>query len=95
MTNRRDWYRAQCALFSARLGEWLEENPGRMTRSRKTILEAEKELGRNFRNDEEAYQSLIAIEEVIWSGSPKAGRVIFKSMRPSESFNKWLRDTAI
>ena len=91
---RQDWYRRQCSLFSVRLGEWLEANPGRMTKARKAIVETEQELGRNFKNDEEAFQALLAVDEVIWSGPPKAGRVIFKSMRPSESFNKWLRDTA-
>ena len=90
MTDRQDWYRKQCALFSVRLGEWLDANPGRMTKARKTILEAEKELSRNFRNDEQAYQALLAVEEVAWSAPAKAGKVIVKAMRPSESYNEFL-----
>ena len=90
MTNRQDWYRRQCALFSVRLGEWLEANPGRMTTSRKVILEAENRLSRRFSNDEEAYHALIEIDEVIWSAPEKAGRVILKAMRPSESYAKFL-----
>ena len=90
MTNRQDWYRMQCALFNVRLGEWLEANPGRMTKARKVIVEAERELGRRFSNDEAAYQALLAIDEVIWSAPEKAGRVILRAMRPSESYNKFL-----
>ena len=87
---KQDCYRKQCALFSVRLGEWLDANPGRMTKARKTILEAEQELSRNFRNDEEAYQALLAVEEVAWSAPASAGRVIVKAMRPSESYNEFL-----
>jgi len=89
MVNQK-WYRAQCALFSVRLGEWLESNPGRLTKARRIIIEAEKELGRNYKNEEEAYQSLLAVEEVAWCAPPKAGKVIVKAMRPSESYNEFL-----
>jgi len=92
--NRQDWYRKQCALFSVRLGEWLDANPGRMTKARRIIIDAQRELGRNFKNDEQGYQALLAIDELIFSSPPAAAKVLFKAMRPSESFNKWLRDTA-
>ena len=87
---KQDWYRKQCALFAVRLGEWLDSHPGRMTKARKTILEAERELARNFKNDEQAYQALIAVEEVAWSAPAKAGKVIVKAMRPSESYKEFL-----
>jgi hypothetical protein len=61
-----------------------------MTKARKIIIGCEQELGRRFGNDEEAYQALLFVDEVIWSAPPKAGRVILKAMRPSESYNKFL-----
>jgi len=87
---KQDWYRKQCNLFAYRLAEWLDANPGRMTKARKTILEAERELSRNFKNDEQAYQALLAVEEVAWSAPAKAGKVIVKALRPSESYNEFL-----
>lgn len=69
-------------------------NPGRMTKARRIITDAQWELDRNFKNDEEAYQALLAIDELIFSAPPAAAKVLFKATRPSESFNKWLRDTA-
>ncbi len=83
------WYRNQCALYSVRLGEWLSENPGRMTKARKIITEAERELGRNLRNEEEAYQALLAVEEIAWSAPVSAFKVIHKAIRPSERFNEF------
>lgn len=93
VSKRQDWYRKQCALFSVRLGEWLDDNPQRKTKGRQAIVEAEQELGRNFKDDEEAYQALIAVEDMMWVAPKKAARVIFNAMRPSESYNKWLKDT--
>jgi len=87
---KQDWYRRQCGLFAVRLGEWLDANPGRMTKARKIILEAEQELSRNFKNEEQAYQALLAVEEVAWSAPAKAGRVIIWALRPSESYNEFL-----
>ena len=92
--SRQDWYRKQCALFSVRLGEWLEANPGRMTKARRIIVDAERELSRNFKNDEQAFQALLAIDELIFCSPTAAAKVLFKATRPSESYNKWLRETA-
>ena len=88
--SRQDWYRRQCSLFAVRLGEWLDDHPKRMTKARKIIVEAEQELSRNFKNDEQAYQALLAVEEVAWSAPASAGRVIVKAMRPSESYNEFM-----
>ena len=83
------WYRRQCMLYSVRLGEWLSANPGRMTKSRKIITEAERELGEFHRSEEEAYQSLLAVEELAWSAPVSAFKVIHKAIRPSEKFNEF------
>ncbi len=90
MTNRNDWYRMQCSLYATRLGEWLLANSGRKTKSRTIIQQCEIELGRYLRSEEEAYQALLAVEEVAWSAPEKAGRVIVKAMRPSESYTEFL-----
>ena len=42
------------------------------------------------KNEEEAYQSLLAVEEVAWCAPTKASKVIVKAMRPSESSNEFL-----
>ena len=94
MINGRNskWYRRQCSLYSVRLGEWLMANHGRLTKARKAIVEAEKELARNFKNEEEAYQALLAVEEMAWSAPVSAFKVIHKAIRPSEKFNEfWQR----
>lgn len=93
MDKRDYWYRKQCALYAVRLGEWLDDRPSRMTKTRKVVMAAETELARNFKNDKEAYEALIAVEEMAWNAPTAAFKVIHKAIRPSESFNKWLQDT--
>lgn len=90
LDKRQDWYRKQCALFSVRLGEWLDDNPGRMTKARKAILKAHDELARNFKDDNEAYLALVDVDDMAFEAPRSAGRVILKAMRPSESYNKWI-----
>ena len=83
------WYRRQVGLYAVRLGEYLEDNPGRLTKARKVIIEAERELARHFKNDEDAYQALLAVEEIAFSAPESAARVIHKATRPFEGFSEY------
>ena len=91
MINGRNskWYRRQCGLYATRLGEWLLANPGRKSKGRTIIQQCEIELGRHLRNEEEAYQALLAVEEIAWSAPVSAFKVIHKAILPSEKFNEF------
>ena len=91
MINGRNshWYRRQVGLYAVRLGEYLEDNPGRLTKARRVIIEAEKELSRYLRNEEEAYEALRAVEEIAFSAPESAARVIHKATRPFEGFSEY------
>ena len=77
-----NWYRNQCALYSVRLGEWLDANPGRATKARKTLVEAGEILGRRFSGERDAYDALLEVEELAWNAPKAAFKVIHKAIRP-------------
>ena len=83
------YYRRQCALYSVRLGEWLEANPGRKTKSRMAIATAYGALSAVKLNEDEAYESIRAVDEIAFSAPESAARVIHKATRPSEKFNEF------
>ena len=91
MINGRNskWYRRQCDLYATRLGEWLNEHPGRKTKARTIIMQCEIELGRNLRNEDKAYEAIRAVDEIAFSAPEAAARVIHKATRPSEKFNEF------
>ena len=52
-------------------------------------MEAKNELSRHFTNDEDAYQALLAVEEIAFSAPESAARVIHKATRPFEGFSEY------
>ena len=83
------YYRRQCALYAVRLGEWLEATPGRKTKARMAIATAYGALSAVKLNEDEAYESIRAVDEIAFSAPESAARVIHKATRPSEKFNEF------
>ena len=92
MINGRNskWYRRQCDLYATRLGEWLEANRGgRKSKARMAIATAYGALDAVKLNEEEAYQAILAVEEIAFSAPESAARVIHKATRPFEGFSEY------
>ena len=74
------WYRGQASLYHVRLAEYLDANPGRVTKARKAIIEACEELGRKFSSESEAYEAICEAEKMGWQAPKSAARVIAKAL---------------
>ena len=83
------YYRRQCDLYATRLGEWLNDNPGRKTKSRMAIATAYGALSAVKLNEEEAYEAMRAVDEIFVTAPDSAARVIHKATRQSEKFNEF------
>ncbi len=80
MDKNSEWYRNQCSRYAERLNEWLTKHPGRVTKSRKTIIACKLHLSGKFRNDADAHEALMAVEEVAFCAPAAAKRVISKAI---------------
>jgi hypothetical protein len=81
-------------LYAQRLTEYLDENPGRATKARLAIVETLRLLDQKFSHERNAREAIAEAERMGWHAPITAAKVIAKALRPSESFQDFLRKTA-
>lgn len=84
MNDIRGWYYKQATLGSVRINEWLQANPGRMTKNRQALVDVAALLGQPAnRKEDNAHSALMQAEDIAWDMPPKFQAVVRKAIGSS------------